>query len=178
MIEPFIAWRIRVSQGLSPKDKVAVTMAYEHFTAILADGVLRHPTWLEGAAEPLKTLWSWHAVEETEHKSIAFDVYHALDGGYVRRIGWYLYVVLVLGLDTTVQTTHCLYRDGQLFKPRTWLSALRVFFGRQGLAWHTLPQIATYFRPGFTPWQHDNLALATQWLNDQPDAFREAGRTP
>jgi predicted metal-dependent hydrolase len=175
LVEPFIAMRIRWSDRLHPKSKVAITIAYEHFTAIFSDGLLRHPHWLEGADEPMKTLWTWHAVEETEHKSVAFDVYRAAGGGYVRRIGWYCYAGILLSLDTVVQTVHNLYRDGSLFKLKTWRSAARFYLGRQGVVRHLLPQCLAYFRPGFTPWQQDNRLLAERWLSEKSAAYREIG---
>lgn len=174
--EPLVKWRAKRSERFSIQSRMAITMAYEHFTAVFADGVLSNPSWLEDAAEPLKTLWTWHCVEETEHKSVAFDVYVALGGGYGRRIAWYAYVVLGFAIDSAVQITNNLYRDGQLFKPRTWVSAMRVFFGRKGMIWHMAPQILKYVLPGFTPWHRDNQALATKWLQEQSNSYREVKR--
>ncbi|MES2932210.1 MAG: metal-dependent hydrolase [Pseudomonadota bacterium] len=171
-LEPFVAWRIRSSEHIGVKRKVAVTMAYEHFTAIFADGILSDSQWVGDAVEPMKTLWTWHSVEETEHKSVAFDVYRAIGGGYVARIGWFIYVTAILSLDTTIQTMHCLYQDGSLFKAKTMLSALKFYFGRNGLIRFSLPHFLAYFRPGFMPWQRDNLDLAEQWSNDHSDAYR------
>src|SRR5690606_41942592 len=51
------------------------TCALEHFTAMLAETILEHPEMLEGMDERVLPLWLWHAVEESEHKSVAFDVY-------------------------------------------------------------------------------------------------------
>jgi len=122
-IEPWVAFRIRSAKRLSVVNNLAVTMAYEHFTAIFADAVLGKAQWVSDAAEPLKTLWSWHSAEETEHKAVAFDVYHALGGGYARRVAWFVYVTILFSIDTFVQTSHCLYRDKQLFRWKTWKNA-------------------------------------------------------
>ncbi|MFZ6653675.1 metal-dependent hydrolase [Undibacterium sp. TJN19] len=176
-IEPFVAWRIRTAAGLGVKNNLAITMAYEHFTAIFADGVLSEAKWVDDATEPMKQLWTWHSIEETEHKSVAFDVYQALGGGYWRRVAWLVYVTMLFSLDTTVQTMHCLYRDGELFKLKTLWQGLKFYFGRRGLLWFSLPHYLAYFKPGFQPWQHDNLDLTRQWLQDEKHSYREIGKS-
>lgn len=79
--EPWIRWRIRLSYYLSARSSLAVVIAYEHFTAIMGDGLLRYARWPEGMQEPLKTLWAWHTAEGSEHKAVAFDVYRRVGGG-------------------------------------------------------------------------------------------------
>lgn len=174
-IEPFVAWRIRTAAGLGVKNNLAITMAYEHFTAIFADGVLSEAKWVDDAVEPMKRLWTWHSIEETEHKSVAFDVYQALGGGYWRRVAWLLYVTMLFSFDTAVQTAHCLYRDGELFKVKTLWQGLKFYFGRRGLLWFSLPQYLAYFKPGFQPWERDNLHLTRDWLSTNTDAYKNVG---
>ena len=70
---------------LSPMNRLAITVALEHFTAIMADELLRNPEYEKLMDPEHAKLWLWHAVEETEHKAVAFDVYRAVGGGYVRR---------------------------------------------------------------------------------------------
>jgi predicted metal-dependent hydrolase len=41
----------------------------------MAHDLLTNPKSLEGIEEKIKALWKWHAVEEAEHKAVAFDVY-------------------------------------------------------------------------------------------------------
>lgn len=49
----------------------------------VARRVLRHPEWLEDADPMLRLLLAWHAVEEAEHKAVAFDAYRRRAGGDV-----------------------------------------------------------------------------------------------
>ena len=53
--------------------------------------LLRHPEALEGAEPRLQTLWLWHAAEESEHRSTAFDLYQALGGNHAWRIRLFRY---------------------------------------------------------------------------------------
>ena len=50
-------------------------MALEHFTAILAHELLANPRHLDGAEPETADLWRWHAVEEIEHKGVAYDTW-------------------------------------------------------------------------------------------------------
>ncbi|GAB3428837.1 metal-dependent hydrolase [Massilia solisilvae] len=175
-LEKAIARRVRRIAKLDVRSRVAITCALEHYTAVLADGVLRHPEWLEGADPALHLVWTWHAVEETEHKAVAFDVYRAAGGGYVRRVLWFVHASLVFWFDVFLQTAFNLKHDGALWQPRTWASAARMWFGRRGVAWHLFLPCLHYLRPSFHPWQHDNRALAAMWLASNISAYRAVGR--
>src|SRR3569623_2127465 len=60
--------------------QLSITIAQEHFTAIMSEIVLIDSRILEGADERLQAMWRWHALEETEHKAVAFDVYETVMG--------------------------------------------------------------------------------------------------
>jgi predicted metal-dependent hydrolase len=137
--------------------------------------VLRHPEWMGDAEPALRTLWLWHAVEESEHKAVAFDVYVASGGKYWRRVLWYVDVSIMFAFDTLVQTAHNLHRDGQLWRLSTWASAARTWFGRRGLFWHLLWPTLQYLSPKFHPWRHDNRHLVDLWLRSNDSAYRAIG---
>jgi predicted metal-dependent hydrolase len=130
---------------------------------------------MDGADPAMRLVWSWHAAEETEHKAVAFDVYRAAGGGYWRRVLWFVHASVVFWTDTFVQTAFNLKRDGALFKPGTWASAARMWFGRRGVAWHLFWPCLQYLRPSFHPWQHDNSQLVTMWLQGNIAAYRAVG---
>lgn len=65
----------------TPRLALAYTTATEHITAVLAGQILRHPQrWIQPMHRSMQPLWTWHAIEETEHKSVAFDVYQLAVG--------------------------------------------------------------------------------------------------
>ena len=84
--EPRARGRLEQMQGVDLRHWLGITAANEHFTAILADWMLRNPELFGERDLRLKTLWLWHSAEESEHKSTAFDLYKALGGNEQWRI--------------------------------------------------------------------------------------------
>ena len=167
------------SKGVGPRHFLAVTAAYEHLTAVLADYLLRYDTALDRAEAKMQTLWRWHAAEETEHRAVAFDLYTALRGNQAWRIRWYVYALLVFSVDAGRQTVLNLWHDGTLFKPGTWWSAAKFFWGKNGVVWRCTGPLLAYFRPDFHPGQEafstpgqQTQALAQHWLRDHANSFR------
>jgi predicted metal-dependent hydrolase len=64
---------------------LAMAAAFENLAGavsitVFEDNILEH-------ADPMiKDFWEWHLMEELEHKTIVFDLYQHLGGGYLRRI--------------------------------------------------------------------------------------------
>ncbi len=148
--------------------ELAITAAYEHYTAILGDLLLTHTDgpgdWLRDAQEPLKTLWRWHAAEESEHKCIAFDLYQALGGSHRWRLRWFSIASLYFFSDVARQTTNNLWHDRSLHRPSTWWSALRFLFGQRGLLWRAGKPVLAYFKKDFHPLKVGQQHLSQEWL--------------
>jgi len=173
VLQRWIAWRIRQSSKVSLASRLAVTAAFEHYTALFAQVTLNGRLGVERADALPRLLWSWHSAEELEHRAVAFDVYRAIGGGALRRVAWFAYVSLLFTIDLTVQTTHNLYRDGQLLRWRTWAGALSYYVGRRGLAWVLVPHVLAYFSPRFHPLRHGDDGLATAWFTQYRDRYTE-----
>lgn len=162
----------------SPLTRLAVVCGLEHYTAILGEYVLSHPHLLEHASPDMALVWGWHAVEETEHKAVCFDLYTAAGGRWPRR-------AMTFGLVTLNFTRlflrcylHLLRRDACLTPralPRTIADYTRFTFGRNGVAWALLAHGVQYLQPGFHPWQRDNLAQARAWLQQHGERLRPLG---
>jgi predicted metal-dependent hydrolase len=166
-------------RGVEPRHFLAVTAAYEHLTAVLADYVLRHGDVLDMADPRMQTLWRWHAAEETEHRAVAYDLYNALGGNHAWRVRWYVYALLLFSLDSVRQTALNLWHDGSLFKPGTWWSAMKFFWGKNGVVWRCTGPLLAYFRRDFHPDQEtvaepgqQTRAIAQRWLKEHADSFR------
>jgi predicted metal-dependent hydrolase len=166
------------------KDMVnlSATCALEHFTATIAAELMRRSDLQEQIQDPVMyKLWMWHAVEENEHKSVAFDVYNALYGktvrGYaMRSLAMGLATVLILIAQTYFMST-MMRKDG-LMGVRHWGRAVKTMYGRNGFFTNMLPEFLDYFRPSFHPNDHDTVALLASWkdklefLNVKPQASR------
>ena len=172
--EPRAAARLALLAGADPRHALAITAANEHFTAIFAEWVLGTPELFAGSEPRLRTLWEWHSSEESEHKSTAFDVYQALGGSHAWRVTWFRRVTLIFLGDTLRQTAANLRREGELWRWRTWTSAVRWLIGRHGLARATLKPWFAYFRRDFHPRQQES-GLARRWLQDNASAYSVVG---
>lgn len=79
-----------------PAVNLACTAALEHFTAIMAADALETNELAEAHPE-LRRLLEWHAVEELEHKAVAFDVLKEVAPSYALRIFGVLFATCTLG---------------------------------------------------------------------------------
>lgn len=157
-------WRVERVGRLDPLHRLAITAAYEHFTAVLARAQLEHPGWMAGAQPELALVWCWHAVEETEHKAVAFDVYCAAGGSYRRRAAWFVWCSLLFAVEFTLQTLSNLRRSGHLWQWRTWRGAWALFLGPEGMMRAAAGPLAAYLARDFHPTQHDASHLAAEWV--------------
>lgn len=157
-----------------PRHAVAATAATEHLTAILAEHLLESPQTLEGAEPRLTTMWLWHASEESEHRSVAFDLYRALGGSELWRRRWMRLVSFHFVTDVMRQTIRNLHHDGELWRWRTWRSGASFLFGRDGVVRRSFGRWRAYFRSDFHPARHGG-ELGVQWLAAHGDAFRPVG---
>jgi uncharacterized protein len=161
-------------QGMDPRAGVAITAAYEHFTALLADWLLRHPQALGDTEPRLATMWLWHSAEESEHKSTAFDLYRALGGDHEWRVTWFRRITTVFLRDVIGQTLRNLWRDGSFWHWRTWTGAARFLFGREGLIRCVYRPWRAYLGADFHPSQQDS-SEARRWLAEHRDEYTPVG---
>jgi len=155
---------------------VAITAAYEHFTSVFAAWLLSHPEFLAQAPARLQTLWLWHASEETEHRSVSFDIYRAMGGNEVWRRRWMISVSVFFLTDLLCQTINNLWHDGSLFKASTWRSAWRHLFAKEGLFTFSLADWKKYFSADFHPSEHDDQ-LSRQWIHTHSQTYQALGQS-
>lgn len=141
--------------------QLAQTVALEHYTAMLAGMLLDDDSRIASDVPIYAQLWTWHALEETEHKAVSFDVWNAaIRPGlkrYMIRAAAMLQVTLMFW--TIVFCFHIRllisdrHRGGRL---RGMWNLMGFLYGRRGV----FPNIALdwlrFFKPSFHPWDHDN----------------------
>lgn len=163
--------RLAYARSRSPLIQLAVTAALEHVTAILANALLSDPRLLDGAPGEAKALWRWHAVEEIEHKSVAFDTLVAATADFAGLRRWLLRTFTMLSATRLLVATITgniidSFDDDGINRPRTWTALLRFLFVEPGILRRVALAYCAYFRPGFHPWLHDNRALAADAARD------------
>jgi len=161
-----------VRKMLSPKSQLAVTCALEHFTAMLAEQLLGQPRMREQMHPAVRPLWLWHALEESEHKAVAFDVYRAAGGGYMRRASLMLLTSVVFFAAQAIVHGRLLATRGALWRPWMWLRGLSRMWIWPGFFTRLAPVYLAYFRPSFHPNDRDTHALLASWRSD---LFGETG---
>jgi predicted metal-dependent hydrolase len=147
----------------SPAVRLAVTAACEHFTATFAHGGLTTDE-MDTAHPTMRALLMWHAAEEIEHKSVAFDVFEEVDGRYWVRAGGMVAAFLVLSGLWTAGTVSFLRQDPDVDLRRILgeLQAARSK-GRVG-SFRMVGMFFDYLRPGFHPDQVDDYEIAREYL--------------
>jgi uncharacterized protein len=166
-IRPFLKIYERIAYGLlepafPPSFRLSVTVAAEHFTAIMAQNALTE-RFLDKAHPALRDLLFWHAAEEIEHRAVAFDVLAAVAPGYGRRVAGIVLATIVLAAFWAAATITLLEQDRrrgdvnlleELRKMKNHPIGKRVF--ARG--------IESYLRRDFHPMQADIDGLAREWL--------------
>jgi hypothetical protein len=145
------------------KFALAVTAAVEHLTAVLGEQVLRTPWVQEQLTDPeVRAMLNWHAIEEMEHKAVAFDVYRYMGGKEWMRIVA-MAITLVLFLSRILILLASIVSD-----PCTWRHPIKtvrsvVALPRSPLFEGIGPKVLSYFRVGFHPEDIDHTALLVKW---------------
>jgi len=168
MLDRIVAGALGAAQKLTPKSwQLAITLALEHHTAILADLLLSRPELLQDSEPAFARLWRWHALEETEHKAVAFDVWNEVVGGdraqhLVRGTIMVSTTLVFLGLVAAFSV--CMIETDALTRrqPRGYRALADFLLGAEGMFRKSLPAWLDYFRRSFHPWQHDNRHLLAQ----------------
>ncbi len=178
-----VAWlvdRVLGDQGLSGrakeewlKERLGIFAGMEHFTAVIGEWLLEstaleaagmHPTMLD--------LVRWHGAEEVEHRSVVFDAYMHVDGGYGRRARTGLLATGMLLPLFVISTAYLYGKDPSPDKGGFW--------GRQFVSATVrgvIPSFTTFFtelprylRPGFHPSQLGSMDNALRYLAHSPAA--------
>lgn len=157
---------LRIEQLIPAKVHLAMTAAAEHYTAVLGARVLSKDEIQAIPGDPeVWRLLNWHAMEELEHKSVAFDVYRSVGGSERTRIAvmWFMYFLTIPVVTAAVALSI-------LLDPTAWrpIKVLRQTYGvfRGPLVRGILAEIAEYLRPGFHPDDVPTDELLARWQHD------------
>jgi predicted metal-dependent hydrolase len=164
LLEQHVDERLALVRSKHPIVSLAATMALEHFTAILAHELLRDPRHLANADPEAAAMWRWHAIEEIEHKGVAYDTWLHATRGMKRFKRWsiksrvMLLVTRNFLVDRTRGIIELLRQDG-ITGPKAWRQMIWFAFVRPGMLRKILGAWVSFFLPRFHPWNHDDRAL-------------------
>jgi uncharacterized protein len=164
--ERFTQKGLAIRERIAPaKANLATTAALEHFTATLAEMLLDEggeTRDLFGDPE-VRSLFVWHALEESEHKAVAFDVYQAVGGTERMRI-WSMKTIrasFIFGIS--IQVLISLLGDRDTYKPGVLRSSWRRFKDSPLLSRELWDTLREYDRKGFHPNDRDTTELVATW---------------
>ncbi len=160
-----------IEKYCSKKTALAVTVFIEHITALGGEVEMRYPKLLEGSHPKAAEFWRWHAAEELEHKSVAFDLHSSVGGGYFSRMFAILVIMclepfffygvtfkLISGFrkrevnETPVTIKEIGSKNPKMYK-ELFVFARQYFF--------------SYFKPSFHPWNTDSTAYLESWRKEK-----------
>ncbi len=158
-----------------PMVNLLATIALEHYTAILAADFLRNPELLKGADQEWGDLWRWHAIEEIEHKGVAYDTFLHATKDWSRWRRWRAKTIMMMLVTSRfwpkrVKGMKALLRQDGL---SGWKVTARIWWyllGKPGVLRKLIPAWLSYFKPGFHPWEHDDRALIGSYDSEFSDA--------
>ena len=167
-IEAQIRGRVKESRNRGPMAMLISTIALEHFTAMMAEMHMAHRDLFDGAAPDIERLWRWHAMEETEHKAVAFDVFMEVTKDwspflrYRRRVISMAIITFMFSRNISRYAARLLEADG--YSPEAALKAVKAYVWKKpGLFSRGWKTYFAWYRPGFHPWDQDSRAEVAVW---------------
>jgi len=165
LIDRVTGKRLKFNERVAPERfRLAVTAALEHYTATLAEVLLENPdARAMFSTDEVRHLLMWHAIEESEHKAVAFDVYQQVCGDTklrnrvmnVTTVGFIGYITIFtmisLAKDPASRDLKRLGRSVKGLRHSPWLSKT------------VRRRIRDYNRADFHPNDHDSTALLEEW---------------
>jgi len=173
-IDRLVHRRLKAAERrFSPLTRLSITAALEHFTAVFAETLLADERAQEllGTTE-VRSMLLWHAVEESEHRSVAFDVYRAVGGDETRRIRTMRVIRFSFPIAVTMNTIISLFSDRAAYHPVRLVRSFAALRHSPFLTRAVFRRLGDYLRPGFHPDDHDNSVLLGRW---ESELFGERG---
>ncbi len=158
---------------------LGATIALEHFTAMMAHEFLSNERYLVDADPEVRAMWRWHAVEEIEHKGVAFDTYNHATKDWSKWQRWRVrsMMMMIVSLNFTKnrwQDSIMLLRQDGITGWKAHWGLFKYLTVKPGVLRRIFPAWLSYFRPSFHPWDHDDRALIGKYEGEFEDALMPA----
>ena len=118
-------------------------------------------TIFDGADDVTSTLFLWHLAEEVEHKSVAFDVHHAIGGSRPRYAAAAILTILLLTWFAFWCSVVMLWGKRRILSPLAWFRLVRLVLS---VAFDVLPAIGASMMKDHHPRDLSDPVLLSTWL--------------
>ena len=147
---------------------LTATTALVHFTATIASQLLVNEHIQKLMSDPtMSYMWYWHAVEENEHKAVAFDVYEAVFGKGIKAYGLRTTALVVsmvlIFMAQSSFVVRLLKEDGKLNLKELGIIYKYAYSPSKGIITGMTKEMLAYFKPGFHPNDLDTVSLLETW---------------
>ena len=173
-LDRFQAWLARKDsyiKNLHPKIQLAITCAFEHFTALLGGYILQHPEVLSTLDDDAMKLWVWHAIEEIEHRSVAFDVYQAVYGDDKIRKMIMRSVTTGFASLTFYSASRLFLQDQKKSLPKVGGNLFGVYLLGKMLL-QMFPEYLSYYKKDFHPAETDFSQIIQYWKKRMAEEYQ------
>jgi len=174
IIDRIVERGLRFADRVLPQSyRLAMTAALEHYTATLAAVLLQSDqarSMLD--SDDARGLLLWHALEEYEHKAVAFDVFQAVSGDHRIRTGVMNAVTAAFIAAVVGVTALSLLTDRASRNPRRLVRSLGELRRSPFITAQVRHTIRDYNRRDFHPDDHHDPDLLEHW---RAELFGQAG---
>jgi predicted metal-dependent hydrolase len=150
-----------IKRKLNAKQQLAITCALEHFTAIIAHYLLTTPQFSQQLDPSVARLWMWHALEETEHKAVAFDVYQEVFADQKTRKLLMRIITCTFFTRISQLTLRLLLADP--IGRKQWRQHLDGLAQLRTMIRTLAPAYLQYYQDNFHPDQQDSSEITAEW---------------
>ncbi|HET8871091.1 MAG TPA: metal-dependent hydrolase [Aquabacterium sp.] len=146
---------------------LAITGALEHFTAIGAHAMFDHRDIMGDAHPNVRAMYAWHAIEEVEHKGVAYDVMQDYAHvGYFTRVLALLHATFMFPAVIHRFQNQMLKQDGFTFWERVKIKAKGYWWLLKpgGFVTPIIKHYLPYYKLNYHPWQEVDQPGYEEWL--------------
>ena len=154
-------------------ERLGLFAGMEHYTAVIGEWLLTNDVLEAKDMHPaMLDLIRWHGAEEVEHRSVVYDAYMHVDGGYLRRARTAAVASSSLLVLFVIAGGYLFGKDPEPAKGRFWPMQLLSASARGVVPRMStfLTEIPRYLRPGFHPSQLGSMDNALRYLAQSPAA--------
>ncbi|CAM4419468.1 metal-dependent hydrolase [Pseudoalteromonas ostreae] len=156
---PFLFNSAYVANNNTAQYCLALTVCLEHLTAVASEALLTHD-WLAICAPQVKEFWKWHALEEIDHRSVAYDLYLSTynNKAFLEQVMGEVYLKFARFLEITM--CNMASSDGKDTKAlKCWLRESDFMVGKKGVIPYFMKLIERFYEVDFHPDSHFNLMV-------------------